>query len=115
MGDHVPDGSDECATDPALTAQDRRWRRGSGGVRPADKGSEALVGGVLVPPDDVSADHTALGSRPRADPLAALGRQVRRVVVTDDRDAYVRRAQRAQVAAEFQELAAVLLVFLMWP
>jgi hypothetical protein len=28
MGDHVPDGSDECATDPALTTQDRRWRRG---------------------------------------------------------------------------------------
>lgn len=46
MGDHVPDGSDECATDPALTTQDRRWRRGSGGVRPVDEGSEALVGGV---------------------------------------------------------------------
>lgn len=62
MGDHVPDGSDECATDPALTTQDRRRRRGSGGVRPADEDSEALAGGVLVPPEEASADRMpALG------------------------------------------------------
>jgi hypothetical protein len=61
MGDHVPDGSDECAADPVLTPTDRRRRCGSRGVRPVDEGSEGLVGGVLVPPDDVSADHTALG------------------------------------------------------
>ncbi|TWV31240.1 hypothetical protein FRZ03_35365 [Streptomyces misionensis] len=60
MGDHVPDGSDECATDPDLTTRDGRWRRGSGGVHPVDEGSEALVGGVLVPPDDAAAEHAAL-------------------------------------------------------
>ncbi|GAA3810665.1 hypothetical protein GCM10022403_050610 [Streptomyces coacervatus] len=30
-------------------------------VGPAHEGFEALVGGVVVPPDDVAADHAALG------------------------------------------------------
>lgn len=45
---------------------------------------------------------------PRSDPLAPLRRQVRRVVVADDRNAHVRRVQRARVAAELQELGPVL-------
>lgn len=48
MGDHVPDGSDECATAPDLTTQDRRWRRGSGGVRPVDEGSELGFGSGMT-------------------------------------------------------------------
>lgn len=51
MGDHVPDGCDECATDPNLTTPGRRWRHGAGGVHPVNEGSDALAGGVLVPPD----------------------------------------------------------------
>ncbi|SCK49961.1 hypothetical protein YUWDRAFT_04383 [Streptomyces sp. AmelKG-D3] len=43
MGDHVPDGSDECATDPDLTTRGRRWRRGSGGVHPVDDSQLALT------------------------------------------------------------------------
>lgn len=42
MGDHVPDGSDECATDPDLTTRGRRWRRGAGGVHPVDESQLAL-------------------------------------------------------------------------
>lgn len=43
MGDHVPDGSDECAPDPDLTTRDRCGRRGSGGVHPVDGSQLPLI------------------------------------------------------------------------
>jgi hypothetical protein len=35
-------------------------RQGSGDVDPSDDGAQANIGGVLVPSDDVAADHAAL-------------------------------------------------------
>src|SRR5205085_2829815 len=45
----------------SCTCGDAACRSRSGDVCPAHEGFEALVGGVLVPPDDVAADHAALG------------------------------------------------------
>src|SRR3954469_20238979 len=46
--------------------------------------------------------------RPAADPVIAAGGQVRAEVVADDRQAHLGRVERAQVAAEGQELGAAL-------
>lgn len=73
MGDHVPDGSDECATDPALTTQDRRWRRGSGGIRPVDEGSVTDDGGIERHEGHVDASQGGLLGRRGVDRLEQFG------------------------------------------